>query len=285
MIDNSNTGTMKQILEGLDSAQQSVNQMSSTHKMGKSTATKHPASKYLVGGEHDEEHNLKPWEKDEEIIPNDEWDDNWHHNMNKDAQLDEMDIEEDILNAEKLSFKDVFKSVEEAEDNRVLDLERELKAKMEADLTPEPFANDIKEGDTVTIHSAIDSHNGEQGTVVEVRKQGMVDSFISGDKIIYKVQVQDGKVYAYGANELEVSVTEQIVDEGEPQLWRKAQQLQQAIKSELVDLRSRVNGIATGKATSEQIEYMQEIHTAVLELQRLADSAANEYGADGEWGI
>ena len=44
---------MKAILEGLDAQQTSVNQMPSTHKMGKNGA-KHPASKFLVGGEYDE---------------------------------------------------------------------------------------------------------------------------------------------------------------------------------------------------------------------------------------
>ncbi len=49
---------MKSLLEGLDATQKSVNQMPGTHKMGKSTATKHPASKYLVGGEFDEEQDI-----------------------------------------------------------------------------------------------------------------------------------------------------------------------------------------------------------------------------------
>jgi len=48
---------MKNILEGLDSAQKSVNQMPAQHKMAKNTATKHPASKFLVGGEYDDEPN------------------------------------------------------------------------------------------------------------------------------------------------------------------------------------------------------------------------------------
>ena len=45
---------MKSLLEGLDAQQKSVNQMPSTHKMGKNGA-KHPASKFLVGGEHDDD--------------------------------------------------------------------------------------------------------------------------------------------------------------------------------------------------------------------------------------
>jgi len=45
---------IKALLEGLDSAQRSVNQMPSTHKMAKNTASKHPAGKFLVGGEDGE---------------------------------------------------------------------------------------------------------------------------------------------------------------------------------------------------------------------------------------
>lgn len=45
---------MKSLLEGLDAQQKSVNQMPGTHTMAKATA-KHPAEKFLVGGEHDEE--------------------------------------------------------------------------------------------------------------------------------------------------------------------------------------------------------------------------------------
>lgn len=48
---------MKSLLEGLDSAQRSVNQMPGTHTMAKNGA-KHPASKFLVGGEFEEETNL-----------------------------------------------------------------------------------------------------------------------------------------------------------------------------------------------------------------------------------
>ena len=45
---------MKSLLEGLDAQQKSVNQMPGTHDMAKNGA-KHPASKYLVGGEHDDD--------------------------------------------------------------------------------------------------------------------------------------------------------------------------------------------------------------------------------------
>ena len=45
---------MKILLEGLDSQQRGVNQMPAQHKMAKNTATKHPASNYLVGGEEGE---------------------------------------------------------------------------------------------------------------------------------------------------------------------------------------------------------------------------------------
>lgn len=62
----------------------------------------------------------------------------------------------------------------------------------------------ISKGNRVVIKSSIDSHNGKTGTVVDVRKQGKVDSFVSGDKVIYKVRVPGGGVFAYGADELEV---------------------------------------------------------------------------------
>jgi len=55
---------MKSLLEGLDSAQKSVNQMPGTHTMAKSTDTAHPAEKFLVGGEFDEETNLSQDEVD-----------------------------------------------------------------------------------------------------------------------------------------------------------------------------------------------------------------------------
>lgn len=45
---------MKSLLEGLDSAQNSVKQMPGTHKMAKATDKKHPAGEYLVGGEEGE---------------------------------------------------------------------------------------------------------------------------------------------------------------------------------------------------------------------------------------
>jgi len=45
---------MKILLEGLDAAARSVNQMPAAHKMAKNTATKHPASNFLVGGEEGE---------------------------------------------------------------------------------------------------------------------------------------------------------------------------------------------------------------------------------------
>lgn len=50
----SEKNAMKALLEGLDSAQRSVNQMPATHKMAKSTDTAHPASNFLVGGEDGE---------------------------------------------------------------------------------------------------------------------------------------------------------------------------------------------------------------------------------------
>jgi len=50
---------MKILLEGLDSQQKSVNRMPAQHKMAKNTKTKHPASKYLVGGEFDDEVDLE----------------------------------------------------------------------------------------------------------------------------------------------------------------------------------------------------------------------------------
>jgi len=48
---------MKSLLEGLDAQQKSVNQMPGTHKMAKNGA-KHPAEKFLVGGEFDNETEL-----------------------------------------------------------------------------------------------------------------------------------------------------------------------------------------------------------------------------------
>jgi len=61
----SEQGAMQSLLEGLDSAQQSVNQMPGTHTMAKSTDTAHPAEKFLVGGEHDKETNLAEVTPDE----------------------------------------------------------------------------------------------------------------------------------------------------------------------------------------------------------------------------
>lgn len=46
-----NNAAMKDLLEGLDAAQKGVKQMPGTHVMAKNTATKHPASNFLVGGE------------------------------------------------------------------------------------------------------------------------------------------------------------------------------------------------------------------------------------------
>lgn len=47
---------MRRLLEGLDSAQQSVHQMPGTHKMSPDHKGKpHPASKFLVGGEHEDD--------------------------------------------------------------------------------------------------------------------------------------------------------------------------------------------------------------------------------------
>lgn len=61
---------MKSLLEGLDAQQKSVNQMPSTHKMGKN-GTKHPASKFLVGGEFDDEREYPG--------PDDEYDEEEFH--------------------------------------------------------------------------------------------------------------------------------------------------------------------------------------------------------------
>jgi len=93
---------MKILLEGLDSAQRSVNQMPAPHTMAKNTATKHPASKFLVGGEYEDEPNA------------DELDHRWdQENMTgvvtaklKDVVQDEEPLEEGSLRSVKVTFSD-----------------------------------------------------------------------------------------------------------------------------------------------------------------------------------
>jgi len=60
---------MKALLEGLDAQQKSVNQMPGTHNMAKNGA-KHPAEKFLVGGEFDDEFELSGKAKDDEDLMN-----------------------------------------------------------------------------------------------------------------------------------------------------------------------------------------------------------------------
>lgn len=77
--------------------------MPGTHKMGKNTDTKHPASNYLVGGEEGE-----PDEGDEVIS--------------------EEPIDEETL-GQKQSFSDIFRSLAEIEQDRLNDKEVQVKEK------------------------------------------------------------------------------------------------------------------------------------------------------------
>jgi len=84
---------MLNILEELDAAQKSVNQLSGTQKLGKlGKDGKHPASDYLVGGEYEDD--------------------------------GEDDLEEQL--SPKQSFGDIFKSMEESDDEYSFDLAKEL---------------------------------------------------------------------------------------------------------------------------------------------------------------
>ena len=128
---------MKSILEGLDAQQKSVNQMPSTHRMGKNGA-KHPASKYLVGGEFDDD----GWpargmtSKDDYALSPDVDDDD-HDPFGEEPRLDDdgYEIEEDTIAQrtppktqmnKKQSFKDIFRSMEETEEDMTKRFTKEL---------------------------------------------------------------------------------------------------------------------------------------------------------------
>ena len=168
---------MKAILEGLDAQQTSVNQMPSTHKMGKNGA-KHPASKFLVGGEFDEERDYPT--ADDELEEADEPFNNVHNDERvqpgtnvhighrtaggsgvegkvtrvedgyvyiknaegktykgqlKNTTVSEADTNEDTIAQrtppktqmnKKQSFKDIFRSMEETEDDMSNRFKKEL---------------------------------------------------------------------------------------------------------------------------------------------------------------
>lgn len=124
---------MKTLLEGLDAQQRSVNQMPGTHKMGKNTKSKHPASKYLVGGEYEDEEEL-----DDPSNPFNNWDENEARAddfMSAEDDIDEDKIadrkpEEDIH--KKQSLSDIFKSMDEAEAERRDRLAREFHDKLKS---------------------------------------------------------------------------------------------------------------------------------------------------------
>lgn len=158
---------MKAILEGLDAQQKSVNQMPAQHKMAKSTATAHPASKYLVGGEFDDETDLDStpeWFNEPQIKPgvsvhighhvkggsgvegrvvkvsdNNVYiknnDGKTYKGQLKNTTVNEEAVEEDTIAKQtpprtqmnkKESFADVFRSMDETEEDMAARFQKEL---------------------------------------------------------------------------------------------------------------------------------------------------------------
>jgi hypothetical protein len=181
----SEKNAMKALLEGLDAQQSSVNQMPATHKMAKATDTKHPASKYLVGGEEGEPEEGKEVVEDptSEIrqgarvhighmtpggsgvegtvlkvedgvvyIENDEG--RKFKGRLKNTTLAEDSVAEDSV-GKKQSFADIFKSMDEANAEKEINLEKELYNGIQKEKT-------LAKGDNGKFNLAEDDYNAQR---------------------------------------------------------------------------------------------------------------------------
>jgi hypothetical protein len=153
-IATSEKNSMKSLLEGLDAAQKGVNQMPAQHKMAKNTGTKHPASKYLVGGEEGDP------EAGQEVVA-------------------ETDLEEEKLGA-KQSFADVFKSMDESEEEKFNRLKSDLHSKLKEKV--HPTKNDAGKynlaEESVYSEQAASLRNGLAAQLEELQQQ-MSDIWVS----------------------------------------------------------------------------------------------------------